>query len=1655
MPRTMNPVKDVPLYFLLFNSLAALVAEVNPEEMFQFSNRTNNIAVSTNGRVFVATEDFLYQFNRSLGLEVLESTGLPLDGPCIKQHGCCAKWKATANVNKILVVDEEMQRVLTCGVLRLGACEVRELHNISQYNTDMLRNVASRHPEASTVAFLVKAKTIAYLVTAVTSTGKASRFIPASCKDNSSYFGNADGTIFLRNPKGKVGDKEFLGFSEGEFGDAVVKLDANHPVELQYVQGFQWKRHIYILFNANNSRPEIIRMDIQDNGVDTVRSFSQATLLCPLGGEQDLRVLSSALITLSPSETLMVAIFSQQGQSGYRPLCFYNLTNFNNSGKGRKNYFLIESVQITKEVLAPIHSTSMFNHPELLSVSASIVRDWIVLFLGTEDGQLIKLVMDRTMKLIHPIVLFELEDETPIRHKVVFDTLDSNHLYLTSEMAVRRIKVAACARYSSCTGCLSAHDPFCGWCTLEKRCSFKDECENSNEPAHWITIEEGINNCSKVTLKPLAIDQSFKNTKIFTVKVMGKLSNLIKENATCTLRNTENKQVICTAKYTTECPCIVSKNAYAQLEKQPDPVTIEASVEFSSLSFTTRITVHNCYKIATVRLNNIPCSECINSGCHWCALEHRCTATSSCKGNVEQFCPQIDEAKLSPSSTRELLIFMKHAELLKDSNIDLNCLFDAKLQVATWINRSVIQCLRPQFVDKRRIIPVNLVYSTNPRNVIDNPNNITVYSCDVQKPGCVFCTAERICTEPVVASVNPVRVSSSGRTTLSIVGSGLNVGSSAVLLIKGMSDYVTVKSSNCIIENKTLVRCVLPETTRGKKTVCLLYDSEKDCVANRIAVLEYVSNSVITKIHPAVSWASGGRSITISGRNLDVVEHLQMWLTELPKGRANCSTNKRTWICVSPSVESRRTPSKYSMSFNVSGSKEQQFQLVYHQNPTFYNFTKTIDDKQLQITVMKKKDNLQLHASEFKISIPRDKSDPLECNITEVTEDKVKCVLITSDTSITEVEVKVGTYETVLISQSPSKSIYIILIVIPIMLVIFIAVYCWATSRKAKQYSQSLNSQMELLESQFRNQIREGFVELQTEGSDMHLIDDYSSIPFLDYKHFAARTLFPELGNGESVPNVIRDLIVFAPQASESDSQNEGFKALYNFLSNEEFLVTLIHILEQQKDFSIKDRCRFASFLTIAFHSKLVYLTSVLDHLLKDLMDGSIAQPKLLLRRTETVVEKLLTNWVSLCMYGFLRESVGEPLFKLVSAIKQRINLGPVDAVSGKALYTLNEDWLLWQVTDFKTLKLDVSFQLNIEADFDSDLDSNANLEVDVLDCDTIGQAKEKIFEAFFNRYGYSQRFQMEDIDLELIKNGENQILQDIDQSSQVLENGIKKLNTIGHYQIPGTASFVAIRRVNHSRTDGESANKLCHLISPHSEFAETPAAEQGKKKFKVKEMFLTKLLSSKVALHSFVENLFRSIWAIPNNKPPIAVRHIFDILQTQAYNKKLTDPDVLHIWKTNSLPLRFWINIIKNPQFVFDIEKTPHLDGCLSVIAQAFMDSFSLVSHQLGKHSPTNKVLYARDIPRYKEEVKAYYRQIADLGTVPKEEMEHFLTEESKKHENEFNEKDAMVELGKYIQKYSVQLESKLVNEGLQEINEGISKIKEYLNNKSKCGWE
>ena len=46
-----------------------------------------------------------------------------------------------------------------------------------------------------------------------------------------------------------------------------------------------------------------------------------------------------------------------------------------------------------------------------------------------------------------------------------------------------------------------------------------------------------------------------------------------------------------------------------------------------------------------------------------------------------------------------------------------------------------------------------------------------------------------------------------------------------------------------------------------------------------------------------------------------------------------------------------------------------------------------------------------------------------------------------------------------------------------------------------------------------------------------------------------------------------------------------------------------------------------------------------------------------MLRRTESIVEKMLTNWLALAMYDYMKDYAGSSLFVLFKAIKFQVSL--------------------------------------------------------------------------------------------------------------------------------------------------------------------------------------------------------------------------------------------------------------------------------------------------------------------------------------------------------------------------------------------------------------
>ncbi|XP_055043597.2 plexin-B1 isoform X3 [Misgurnus anguillicaudatus] len=603
--------------------------------------------------------------------------------------------------------------------------------------------------------------------------------------------------------------------------------------------------------------------------------------------------------------------------------------------------------------------------------------------------------------------------------------------------------------------------------------------------------------------------------------------------------------------------------------------------------------------------------------------------------------------------------------------------------------------------------------------------------------------------------------------------------------------------------------------------------------------------------------------------------------------------------------------------------------------------------------------------------------------------------------------------------------------IVALIVLVIVLIYRRKSKQALRDYKK-VQIQMENLETSVRDRCKKEFTDLMTEMMDVSSDLMGSGIPFLDYRRYSERIFFP--GHRESP--LTRDLDV---PACRRATVEQGLVQLSNLLNSKLFLTKFIHTLEAQRTFSPRDRAYVASLLTVALHGKLEYFTDILKTLLSHLVEQYITKnPKLMLRRTESVVEKLLTNWMSICLYSFLRDTAGESFYMMFRAIKHQVDKGPVDAVSGKAKYTLNDNRLLREDVDYHTVTLNVLVSSGGAGE-------SQTVPTKVLDCDTITQVKEKILEQTLKGTSYSHRPTADSVHLEWRAGMAGHLILSDQDLTSVVQGSWKRLNTLQHYKVPDGATVTLVSRqskqIHHDSHDyipGEKTPMLedgddegvkqWHLVKANEE-AELPKHRRGSLRDKdrerakaIPEIYLTRLLSVKGTLQKFVDDLFTVI--LSTSRPvPLAVKYFFDLLDDLAAQHNITDPETIHIWKTNSLPLRFWINILKNPQFIFDVQASDNVDSVLSVIAQTFMDSCTIADHKLGRDSPINKLLYARDIPRYKQMVERYYSDIRQTIPVSDQEMNSSLAELSRNYSNEVNHLVALHELYKYINKYYDQI--------------------------------
>ncbi|CAL8242316.1 unnamed protein product [Merluccius merluccius] len=1046
---------------------------------------------------------------------------------------------------------------------------------------------------------------------------------------------------------------------------------------------------------------------------------------------------------------------------------------------------------------------------------------------------------------------------------------------------------------------------------------------------------------------------------------------------------------------------------------------------------TLTVVLYNC------SMGREDCSLCRHADasyqCVWCLGSQSCVYRELCRSQEPTQCPA---PKITDIMPRFGPMNGRIAVTIKGSNLGIKTEDIKKITVAG------VNCVHQKerySVSTSLVCEIGPARRTGPVDVEDLTKGVVVVEVEGGRKG--RSQVNFTYRDPIPVSVQPVSGPAAGGTVITIQGTHLDTASKEDVSI-------TVGGATCrVLSFGPQITCMTSKhnglkVPSGPLTVTVKYG--KNTTKEVPVHFQYLENPKVSGYFPKASFMCGGRTITVLGSGFDQIQKATMRVLPLADDLSPETTsmaeallkNDTVLQFLSPAVNCCEAGSvaSFRTELRLDNAVEPLKDFVYHPDPTFKTLDKVITATSI-IIVEGRGFTKAMTAEEAQVFV-----GDASCNVTSLQEDKLFLYAPSTqpsskfmprhrrDTASDRLElvVKFGHREWLVGSVSYAKkdevplAIIIPAVLIPMVLFIAVSVYCYRRkSQQAEREYEKVKHQLENLEESVRDRCKKEFTDLMIEMEDHTSELSEARIPFLDYKTYTDRNFFLT-SNKDEVMMTGRLQIPEGRRATVTQALNQ----FSNLLNSKTFLINFIRTLESRPDFNARARSDFASLLTVALHGKLEYFTDIMRTLLLELMDEHVQSknPKLMLRRSETVVERMLCNWMSICLYQFLRDTAGEPLYKLFKALKHQVEKGPVDANMKKAKYTLNDTGLLGDDVEYCVLTLQVLVHG----------EGPDVTPVKVLNCDTISQVKEKIIDQVYRNLPYSQRPKVDSVALEWRPGSTGQILSDLDLTSQK-EGRWKRLNTLAHYNVRDNATLVLSRVLHtqsfHQNQDSyEEKNALLeedntfHLVRPADEMDEVKS-KRGSMKDKamtkaITEIYLTRLLSVKGTLQQFVDDFFRSVLSANLAVPP-AVKYFFDFLDEQALRHDNVEEETLHIWKTNSLPLRFWVNILRNPHFIFDVHVTEVVDASLHVIAQTFMDACTKTEHKLSRESPSNKLLYAKEISTYKKMVDDYYKGIRQMVPVSDQDMNTHLAEVSRQHTDKLNTQVALHQLYQYASKY------------------------------------
>lgn len=439
---------------------------------------------------------------------------------------------------------------------------------------------------------------------------------------------------------------------------------------------------------------------------------------------------------------------------------------------------------------------------------------------------------------------------------------------------------------------------------------------------------------------------------------------------------------------------------------------------------------------------------------------------------------------------------------------------------------------------------------------------------------------------------------------------------------------------------------------------------------------------------------------------------------------------------------------------------------------------------------------------------------------------------------------------------------------------------------------------------------------------------------------------------------------------------------------------------------------------------------------------------KVLFRRCETISEKLLSHWLSLCLYPHLKEHSGYPLYLLYKTSQVHMEAGPIDAITNDTKYTLSDEKLLkeyqhqpHQGTDDPVFEANC-LTLNILVD-----NSKEFRECRILDCDTITQVKDKCLTQIYINYPASRlKLTANELVLEWhAGRGGKLRLSDEDNTSK-RDGDWVRLNTLAHYNVQDGSHMALIdpqaEECQQNDNDSVNANQILLSSEQGSDGTTTPTdsdtttlvshntrywhmvkpeAGDSKPQTLTDMLYRNRLLTFKQSILEYVRAMYNTV--LKEDTLPPHVHFLYSLFDELRETYKIEAENV-HAWKSESYPIRIWATLMRKPATVFDISTPPYVDTTMEIISRVFIECFSKDYQDATKDSTTHKLMFNSERAHYRAIVKRFYKDVCEKQYQP-DVLRNYLEEvnQMQMHQTGFNKDSALYKLYQQLEPYMLEV--------------------------------